>query len=480
MQQPSEINRPTPPPVPKERDHWVLASILLLFGFLVYGFLSQGMLEVIGYQDFDLHPGFARDSNFERFYYFGYLILIPLALLSDHYMDRRESMAIGAILGFVGFLGFLLDKGWMIYPSMALIIIGNGLTGLALLGYFGGRWKGRRLKKNAGYLLAIGSMGLGGAFAQLFFGDRWEYGNLPYFFKGGLVLCFLLSVLLIIGQRRGKWFTGEKMPVNWITWRSLGYTLLFFFLVLSAVFFFALDIIDWRSSKEGRNLYLAALAVLVFSVVLLFNSGHFPKRQKISLALLMLGTYLLGYGQIGVGEFMKAGFYVGEGTFDWILPYQSVSHLAMAAGGIGLALVWLLRKKPGNGDLYPLFVIVAGSVLMVVCPWIMNWFNGETGYNREVWVVVAILYQMVYGALMGTIFFQVWQYSPIRLRMVAIAIILSATYFTEHFFRVQSWLKGADAYYGNYEMGNQGVPLVSLIGILVLGGLVLYRIRKVE
>ena len=453
---------------------WTLGFLLL--GIALAGFLLSGMSLLIGEIPERDYLISSRDTIYVRFFELRYLGLIPLALLADRYLERRENMALAAMLSSAGFLMLLLNEQVPVFPSIGLLLLGGMLTTVSLLAYLGSQVKGSRLTRYGIYLLAIACCKLGSFLAVLSLEQITPFPMPGAFFMVGSGAFVLYSIVTVWAIRKGTLLPIEKWAANWVTWRSLGYTMVGVTLLIMWLSPGILDdVFRWSNRQEGRNLYIMGLLFWGFCLVLLFRNTEIPKSQRTSLAIL-LGSSLFIWGlHCGQAGFMEMGFFSVGMEWETKISIRSYADLSMLIIGGGVSLVWILRKRKSGGELIPIFSLLISLFVMLLIPWLIS---GNGRFQGGWWMICGIAYHGMWAIVQGSLYYLAWLYAPARLRMVAITVLIFGQYLAGEFIRLERWWFDSEYYVDGYYSGTASI--LGLIGLLTVGGLVYYRIQLTQ
>lgn len=468
-----------PPPIPRNRDQWILASLFLIAGYLFYTLLTGTFFDLFRQTSYEGFDSFGSS----RFYNdFSSLAMVPLALLADYFFERRDMLIVGAFAACFGLLLMLIPSGFLAIPAMVLFGTGTTLFSLSLLAYLGQRWSGGLLKKDAGYTFLVGAGLLGSLLAS----------TLNYGLEGSRIKFILpiMVALLALGfgiaailMRKESLFGPEKIPGRRKPERGLGGVLLGAFVVVSMV---VLTVLNFLDPERELITFLFTFLAIVFFVgggLILLLSKNYSIKERVSM-IVLVGMTVLYWAVIPNGHsLMYDGWSALTSSVDD--PYSENSYQLMRIYsnlfpliGIGiLGTVWFYFPKKGRGDLASGLRLLAGLLILMVIPLLTR---GDYEYDEPAsggYLVGTIVFCTAMMMVMGLLFSMVYKFSPVKFRTLGFAVLLSGSYLVNQVRDTKEIILGIDPWY----LGERFDTATLLLGILMLfaaGALLFIRMRK--
>lgn len=469
-----------PPPIPRNRDQWILASLFLIAGYLLYNLLTGSFYDIFRQNSYEGFDNFGSS----RFYNdFSSLAMVPVALLADYFFERRDMLIVGAFASCFGLLIMLVPSGFLAIPAMVLFGTGTTLFSLSLLAYLGHRWSGGLLKKDAGYTFLVGAGLLGSLLASVlsygFEGSR--IGFILPVFVVILALGFGIAAILL---RKESLLGPEKIPGRKKPERALGGVLLGVFVVVSMVILTVLNFLE--PERELITFLFTFLAVVFFvggGLILLLNKNY-SNRERVSM-IALIGMSILYWAVVPSGHSIMYDGWSALTSNIGDDPYSENSYQLMRIFsnlipliGIGiLGVFWFYFPKKGRGELASGLRMLAGLLIIMVIPLITR---GDFEYEEPAssgYLIGTIVFCTAMMMVTGLMFSMVYKFSPVKFRTLGFAVLLSGSYLVNNIRRTKEIILGIDPWY----MGEKFDTTTILLGILMLfaaGALLFIRMRK--
>ncbi len=441
---------------------------------LLMGFLYAGLSFLENNDPFALHLGNFWDLGSERYSNIYYASLIGLGFLVDRFLDRIQAIVAGLLACLLGYLLLFIGGSWLIAFGKLALIAGIGLGLVAFLAYLGSANFPQRSYRYVSLLFAFGALALGAAILPLIAALQAEiwYFIGTYVVLGFLLcLCFLIVVLLL----RKRVLPPDQKPVSVQNWGYLGFALYGLFPVLMLILVIAVETFGLSLQSEFTIFYGFGLIFLLGAGIVMFRSRNYPKESKISLGLLLLISLSFWLVHNQSAEYAQLGFHSLWLNIDSFYTPSGMAKLVTFIAGAGMGVFWMLRPTRKKLFQKALFILLIGMVVLMLVSWITNEYWIFLHYPFGVVLMTSILYQMAYAVVLGTLAFVIWEVSPSGFQTVSLAILLAGEFFTKE---VGAFL--IPIFGDGYEFGMEysaTTPMIGLLGILLLGGLIFYRIR---
>ena len=454
-----------PPPIPRTRDQWILASLFLMAGYLIFN-MSHGMFYSLfgwdGYGDF--RPRYSADLYWD----YRSLCTIPLALLADYFLDRRDSIVIGAFMAAFGLVLMVIPIGFFAIPGLVIFGAGKALFLVTLLAYFGTRWSGGMVRKDSGYGFLVVSASLGGVLSGLLSDLSSMRMLLP------IVTIFLFIGIGILGIvfRKQPILAGEKLPPKRGSDKALGGVLIGVFCVVSMIGMGIMGFLEPDRDFLNILFTLGSVVTMTFGVVMLLTTRNYSNRERISMLILIGLTILFWAVWNPAADIMSGGWdifgpdnggsYESESFFSSFLPMLILA---------GLAALWMFYPKRGRGELATGLKVLGGIFVILLFPLLLKGYMPEGGPASGWYFIWTLLFQAAYMVVSAVFLSMIWKFSPAKLRSTAFAIYLSTGYLVYKVRRTIDMIFDRDFYFGESTFDTTttfiGVLMLFTAGILV-------------
>ncbi len=476
---PPQIPPPIPPPIPRSRDQWLMSSLFLMGGFLLIQLLSGNFYDLLNrfsYGDFD------RFGSPDYYLDFRNLALIPLALLADFFLDRRDSLVIGAFMACFGLILMMLPFGLTLIPGMVFFGAGVALFELSLLAYFGSRWSGGLLRKDSGYvfLLAAGLFGSGLGWVA----NNWSVGS------GSSLVMPIVLLLLMMGVgiasillRKETFLAAEKIPGKWKSDRALGSVLIGVFVIISIIGVGIFSFLDPERETKGVFFSFLAMGFFALGTVILLTAKNYSIREKVSM-LILIGLSVLFWSVIRNSSAIMAGGwdFIQSDDLDNSSIWVVTGMLTYAIPMLGITLlggIWLFYPKKGKGSSASGIRLLAGLLIVTLVPFVVNGFSSTTGPAEGWFLIWTVLFSISFEMLKALFFSMIWKFSPVKFRTLGFALFSSGTYMVYQVRNTTDMITGGEPWY----RGDHFDATTTILAVLMLfaaGALVFVRLRKWE
>lgn len=460
--------------------NWLLASLFLAGGFLLTGWVNGTFFELLTLNH--LPYGAWIGGGPIWFYDFRFLCLIPSAVLIDRFMDRRDALAMGAIMTAFGILTFLLPFRILEIPSQIFFALGVAMFEMSLLAYLGDCWSNGPKRLDAGYALFL-TAALIGSFANWFLEEFFDSDSMVII--GTILLALLLvgtGVVTLLMQSR-KWLPDTPNATSDHNSRMRGPVLVLAFAVLAILFFVFLDGLEIGSQTHMQ--FLGAASVILFiggGVLMMYSGGKRSNREQVSL-LVLFALSLFFWVIYDRGSQLVSGFWGAGSPFE--MPSanlygleQGLLNILLILGGWGITTFLFILPNKGKEELGRGIRLLVALMILFLIPF---------GIKMTLWIGTyiessfAAFWQVLYllGLILAkaTFFVMIYKFTPPKSKTLGVALFFTGYFVVKYLGFLSDYLFD----YQDYYIEDSFDLITILLGILMVlgGGLLLYvRIRK--
>lgn len=445
----------SPPPTPHERSikhRWTsffMVLFLILLERLAFIACSRFIYEVT-FSPEAIEYGLDESSFYliGIFYTVSALLPLPLSILADRVLDRRQAMAasLAAIGG--GLILMAVPNTVIMVIGLALIVVGTGLFLPAALVYLGNIIPKSVHRKDTTFSWAYGALILGGLLAGLA-GERgegasqWTLIIMALLIGGASLVLFLVKGQIALAEepRRGE----DKARMNN---SILGFVLMGVAVMMSFIVMIFVVKTQWNYNDVWLFEILQWMMIAVALVFLLIG----VIRQKGGvLALLTIAVLAVVRGFVVDGNFQELGEWMemsgGENFLalnrEWLPDLLSMILL------LGLGFVWLQFRQDRIHRASTLIKIGVGVLVYFLALILIYNSGGESGGTSGQWIgqLAMILFMVLSLPLTWGL---AWDISPPHLRTLGMAMVMTLSNASfSAYFAYRSW--GTDNYVAQIE-----------------------------
>lgn len=306
--------------------------------------------------------------------YTGLVYLTPLlgGYLADRFLGARKAVVIGGCTMALGEL--LLAFPAMLYPALALLILGNGFFKPNISTIVGGLYREGDPRRDGGFTIFYMGINLGAFFSPLVCGTLGEMFGWKYGFIAAGVGMIIGQIIFNLGDKH--YGTAGYPPdmhnppagthLRPKDWRDIGLC------ILGIIGLVAVSVAIWKAVDTlASPLPLAVgIAILITVIIGFMNRGngeHTPSAEELSGEKMVMGFAISEWQRIAVivilaffVTFFWMGFEQAGGTMTLFADTQTDRHL----GSFEIPASWFQSINP--------FVIVAFAPLFS-----MLWFKWD-------------------------------------------------------------------------------------------------------
>jgi POT family proton-dependent oligopeptide transporter len=298
-----------------------------------------------------------------------YLGGLPGGWLADRRLGVRASTVLGALLLTVAYAALALDRAWLIWPALALMVVGHSLFRPGLHVLIACATGNDERARERGFLWHYLAANLGYAVGALF--GEWARAARGWsvLFGGAAIASLLGAGLLLLGKqwlrghredaeemgktsgtdpRRGNmaavWMLCSVAVVFWLTAQQAGSSLTVFAAMNTAQQITLL----WHTMQLGPGHFAALHGLMVIAMLPVFLHLHARKQVRTSS---MTNTLIWGYVATAAAFMLMAaaslrGGDVGRVSGAWLLGcYVLLSLAEILLAPLGVSLVTRLAPQ---------------------------------------------------------------------------------------------------------------------------------------
>jgi POT family proton-dependent oligopeptide transporter len=327
-----------------------------------------------------------------------YLMALPGGWVADRILGQRRAVFLGGCVIAAGHFSMAVPTVPTFYLGLCLIVIGTGLLKPNVSAMVGDLYPEGGARRDAGFSIFYSGINTGALFGPIvcgYLGEKvnWHLG----FGAAGIGMVLGLVQYRLGGRYLGSAGLREAQPGDRLAVRrlALGATAV----VAAAALLGALEVagvlhLTLLGVAESTGFFMAVLAVVYFSSVLLFGKLSAAEKKRVVLIFVFFLAAVLfwsGYEQAGSSMNLFAERLTNRVIGGWEMPaswLQSVNpvFIIVFAPLVGSLWVWLRSREPSTPAKmgYGLALLAAGFLVLA---WGATFTRGGARVS-PMWLVV--------------------------------------------------------------------------------------------